>query len=245
MKRFIHELKEEHRLIQRAAACLARLADGAIADEGFDAAAALDVLEFLERFANRAHQRKEERVLFPALLSQDLLGPRVGELLLEHRAEREALGKLHDELLGAACGDACCGERFAQLAHEYALAAIAHTSKEESELLPIAEQRLDPAGQQELLAGLRSVDEQFGMPSLAHSERALERIARRVGALPPVRTPASRQPVARLSAHARPLLLPELWAHGHDSREEAIVTIFAGTLVRERPEELALEPVSG
>jgi hemerythrin-like domain-containing protein len=235
MKRFIHELKEEHRLIQRAAACLARVADGAIAGEGFDVPAAMAVLEFLECFANQAHQRKEERVLFPALLSQDLLGPRVGELLLEHRAEREALGRLHDELLGAAYGDARCSERFAQLAHEYALAQIAHSAKEESELLPIAEERLDPACQQELLAGLRAVDAQFGLPGRAQSERALERIARRVGALPPVRGTLRRQP----------LLLPEFCTHGHDSREEAIVTIVAGTPVRERPEELALEPVSG
>lgn len=245
MKRFIHELKEEHRLIERAAACLDRIADGAMTGEGFDAVAALEVLEFLERFANTAHQRKEERVLFPALLAQDLLGPRVGELLLEHRAEREALEKLHDELLGAAFGVPVCCDRFAQLAHEYALAQIAHASKENNELLPIAEERLDPACEQELFAGLRAVDAQFGLQGRAHYERALEHIARRVGAMPPVRSSARAPFPARLEARERPLLLPEFCGHGHESREEAIVTIVAGTLVRERPEELALEPAAG
>jgi hemerythrin-like domain-containing protein len=243
MKRFIHELKEDHRLIERAAACLDRIADGALVGEDFDAVAALEVLEFLERFADQAHQRKEERVLFPALLAQDLLAPRVGELLLEHRGERQALERLHDELLGAALGDSRCRERFAQIAHEYAVAQIAHVSRENCELLPLAEERLDPAGEQQLFAGLREIDAQLGLRPRAHYERALERIARRLGALPPVR-PAHR-PAVRRERAAAPLLLSECCSHDHDSREEALVTILAGALVRERPEDLALEPAAG
>ncbi len=261
MQKFIHALKEEHRLIERAAACLDRLTDEAIAGEDFDAVAALDLLEFLEHFANEAHQQKEERVLFPALLARGLAGARIGELLLEHLGERQALEALHGELEAAAYGDPVSRDHFAALAHEYALAQIEHASKEDSTLLPIAEEQLDPAQDEHHVRELQAIEHEFGLPAREHYEDALERIAWRIGAMPAAPTlppraalvPAagSAEPACeRLSARLEPpleeqrFLLEDCCGLDRADGCEAIVTLLAGQVIRERGEDLALEPAA-
>lgn len=267
MQTFIRTLKDEHRLIERAAAYLDRISDEAIDGEGFDAVAALDLLEFLEHFGNAAHQAKEERVLFPALARQGLGGARIAELSAEHGHERAALELLHAELADAAWGDLLARDRFAANAHEYALAQIEHAAKEDATLLRIAEERLDPAGDAERVRACAAIDAEYGLAPFVHFEELLERVAWRIGALGPEPAPASSCAVLvdvlpgterSFEKEPRPCFSPRVEgpALGHEERfliadcceldrdghEEALVTIQAGQVLRERAEDLALEP---
>lgn len=198
MKRILHALREEHRLIERAAACLDHIAAGAQSGRGLDLAAARLVLDFLGRFGNEAHQRKEECVLFPALLEQGLLGPRIGELLLEHFAERQFLQQLQLEVERAARGVEGGEARLALLGHEYARDQIEHAAKENRELLPIAAEQLDPAREDALLARFAAIDAEAGLREFSYYDSLLEALARRVHALPPLRPSARERFSARL-----------------------------------------------
>ena len=84
MKRITEVLRKEHRLIARAAACLDRVADDAMETDDLRIVSALQLLEFFEEFADAAHQEKEERHLFPALLAAGVGRLRVTELAVDH-----------------------------------------------------------------------------------------------------------------------------------------------------------------
>lgn len=205
MQTFIRTLKEEHRLIERAAAFLDRLGDEATDTGGFDAVAALDLLELLERFANAAHQDKEERVLFPALRNLGLSPARLSELAAEHANARTALVELHADLASAARGDRWARERFASNAHEYALAQLEHAADEDATLLCIAEERLDPAGDESRVRECGRIDAEYGLAPFAHFEQMLERIGWRIGASSA--PPAPRERSRGLALEARRLVL--------------------------------------
>lgn len=184
MKKAVHVLHREHELIERAANCLERIADRTVARDEFDVGGALDVLEFLVHCANGTHQRKEEQVLFPALLAQGVATHRIGELLAEHVAEREALDQMQLLIEGAAYGEASSRDRFIWLAQRYARAQIDHARKEELTLLPIAEEFLEEESNEELLKAFREIDVSDSTHSLDEYAEILESIVARLDSAP-------------------------------------------------------------
>ncbi|MFM7298277.1 MAG: hemerythrin domain-containing protein, partial [Planctomycetota bacterium] len=139
MQRF----RREPALVRRACGCLAALADDIEGGEALDLGAACDLLHFFELFVDEGHQRKEEEVLFRALLRTGRMSGRVGELLAEHGSERCGLGRMRAALTEVAAGAHRGEVRFAEIAEGYTRAQLEHADKEDEVLLPLAEELLD------------------------------------------------------------------------------------------------------
>jgi len=79
-------LKEEHALIERALAVLERVLIKIEQGHLLDLALMARLTEFFEEFADHAHHRKEEEVLFPALEEHGVPrdGGPIGVMLMEH-----------------------------------------------------------------------------------------------------------------------------------------------------------------
>ncbi len=181
MKKVTEVLRDEHCLIARAAACLDRVADEVLATDDLRVVVALDLLEFFEDFADGAHQEKEERHLFPALLRLGLAKHRVFELLDDHENEREALRSMWRNLEGAACGDPLSLDDFVRFAVEYAADQRRHADKENHVLLPLVEELMDADTERRVLAGFREIDSKLPRKTRAHYVALVQRAARRLG----------------------------------------------------------------
>jgi hemerythrin-like domain-containing protein len=161
MNRVTRILREEHGLIERAAACLDRLADETLESGEVPVETAVDLLDFFEEYANTAHQEKEERCLFPALLARGLAEQRVRELLAEHEEDRISLGAMRHDLEIAAYGNELYRDRFASLAMEYARLQRQHAEAEDLILLPLVEELLDTPTELQILEGFQEIETQF------------------------------------------------------------------------------------
>jgi hemerythrin-like domain-containing protein len=161
MKSVTATLLEEHELVARAAACLERLADEARVTDDLCIVTAIDLLEFFQDFVDGAHQTKEERHLFPALIEGGMARNVVRELLEDHRYEREAMSALFANLEGAASGDTESCDKFVNAALEFAAAQREHAAEEDCILLPLVERYLDERLEQKVQAGFREVDERM------------------------------------------------------------------------------------
>jgi len=119
MGALVQRFWREHALARRACGCLAALADDIEGGEALDLGAACDLLRLFELFVDEGHQRKEEEVLFRALLRTGRMSGRVGELLAEHGSERRGLGRMRAALTEVAAGARRGEVRFAEIAEGY------------------------------------------------------------------------------------------------------------------------------
>jgi hemerythrin-like domain-containing protein len=185
MKRVTDVLRDEHRLITRAAACLDRLVDYALDTDDLCVVSAMELLEFFEDFADDVHQEKEERNLFPAMLAAGLAPQRVHALLDEHRRERASLSIMRENLEGAAYGNAFRYDRFVKSAAEFAALQRAHAEEEEEVLLPLAEELLDDRARAEVLAGFERTEAELLTRPLEHYVTLVTNVATRLGSAVP------------------------------------------------------------
>lgn len=178
MGALVQRFRREHALVRRACGCLATLADDVQGGEPLDMGAACDLLRFFELFVDGAHQRKEEEVLFLALLRTGRMTQRVGELLGEHGHERRGLARLRESLTLVASGAQQSAERFAEVAVAYALAQLEHAEEEDQLLLPLAEELLDDGVQADLDLHCAAIDRELELDSRGDLLRTVASIAR-------------------------------------------------------------------
>jgi hemerythrin-like domain-containing protein len=178
MNSITQHLRAEHERVRLAVTCLDRLAEEVLAGAPLARKDTLDVLRYLDLAVNRMHQDKEERVLFPALLRTNQLADRICGLICDHDAERTVLAKLQRTLAGA------YGERgsryFALLAQEYCRAQSEHADVEETVLLPIADELLEPCEQRRLCARALAIEFEYGVEELEAVWNGLEAVAARL-----------------------------------------------------------------
>ncbi len=158
MNRVTNVLRKEHRLIERAAATLDRVADEALEGESLCVVSAIDLLEFFEDFVDAGHQEKEERHLFPALREQGLARRRIRGLLDDHGHEREVLQEIQADLEHATNGSDKGRAEFACAARGFSALQREHAAEEDLFLLPLVEELLDEDAERRVLAGFRMVD---------------------------------------------------------------------------------------
>ena len=153
-------LKEEHQLVllmlKVMEAVCARLDRGETVQTE-DLAA---IIDFIRTFADGCHHAKEEKLLFVALEKAGMPqndGP-VAVMLREHVLGRnfvkgmdEALGRLKN-------GDVSSAGSFAENARGYIQLLWNHIDKEDHVLFMMADQRLSPDAQKELLEGFDRVE---------------------------------------------------------------------------------------
>lgn len=194
MNALTRSLREEHTLIRRGLACLDQLVDYATAMDDMCVASAAELLEFFEEFADRVHQEKEERHLFPALLASGVAEKRVRALLDEHKGERATLAEMRCNLEGTAYGDPLSRDHFVWHTKQYVMLQREHAADEERYLLPLAEEILSDEAGRRALAGCRETEAELLPRPAAHYVAIVERIEVRLGLAAPARAdPAVRK----------------------------------------------------
>jgi len=132
-------LMTEHRLIEGALEALDTR-------EPMPARFYLDAVEFIRGFADQAHHRKEEGVLFKAMARYGFpedQGP-VGMMLAEHEEARQITRALEDAARRLEAGEQAAGEEAARHAQAYASLLRQHIEKEDQILYVMAEHAIPP-----------------------------------------------------------------------------------------------------
>lgn len=158
--RAIETLIEEHRKIELVLDTLLRAIDAA------DYSAADRALAFLDGFADRAHQKKEELVLFQAMLRDSIewaMGP-VQHLHKEHDLARAHLRAARRELDEVCAGAKHRAPKLAGEAMAYATLMRAHFHKEEKLIFPVAAQTLAVQNEAQLLRQYAEIDAEENVP---------------------------------------------------------------------------------
>ncbi len=135
-------LSSEHRVIERVIESLEaqadRLAAGQVVRPGFF----LDAADFIKGFADGCHHRKEEGVLFEAMVGAGLprqTGP-IAVMLSEHEQGRAFTRELRAAAERLAGGDASAAGAVVANARGYAALLRQHIQKEDGILFPLADQ---------------------------------------------------------------------------------------------------------
>jgi hemerythrin-like domain-containing protein len=134
-------LMKDHKYILRALNVLEQMAEAADRGEPVVAHEVEDILQFLQLFADRHHQGKEESILFPAILQDGHQGeyPKLCHMVFEHNQERSLVEGLEDSLRTKKTRD------FVHFAGRLVHILRTHIYKEDHILFELADSILSPA----------------------------------------------------------------------------------------------------
>lgn len=138
-------LREEHRWILLLVRALEHMLDASRERGRLDAQHAAEILALFKHFANGLHQEREERCLFPLLLTRARsVAERldIARLAGDHEQERRAMQRMDQALLGAIYGEPRSFFDFEQEARGVVVLQREHIAHENRELLPLAERLL-------------------------------------------------------------------------------------------------------
>ena len=154
-------LMSEHRVIERVLDALEIatqvLERGHAVRPGFF----LDAADFIAGFADGCHHRKEEGVLFEAMVSAGMPrdGGPIAVMLMEHEQGRQFTRGLRDGVKGLQEGNAAGRRLLVSNARGYLALLRDHIMKEDEVLFPMAAQMIAPAQQAQLLRDYARVAE--------------------------------------------------------------------------------------
>ena len=154
----IDVLETEHRWIRHMLQGLEHVIRHVRTNHRFDGAAAFELLGLFESFADGSHQEKEERHLFPRLLTR--ADPhetnKIRGLLGEHADERRRMLQLRSSLTSAYYGDESALREFVRVATSYVALHKEHMAAEHAVVFPMAERLLTADDEREVLTGFES-----------------------------------------------------------------------------------------
>jgi hemerythrin-like domain-containing protein len=155
-------LREEHRWILRLLACLERIGVHAERDGRLDPASAAECLALFTFFADGLHQEREERYLFPRMLTRARSVTErmdIGRLCGEHEEERRAMTRMSQELLGAIYGQTRSVRDFQREALRYVNLHRAHVHHENQTVLPLADFLFTAEDDETVMQGFVSLEQ--------------------------------------------------------------------------------------
>jgi len=143
-------LIEEHDIIQRVLVAIEKVAQGMESGRSISPEYFIDAASFIKGFADGCHHRKEEGVLFPAMVMNGMsiqAGP-IAIMLAEHEQGRAFTRSLHDAAQQMATGDKAARSRIITNSLDYVNLLRQHIYKENNILFPMAD-KVIPLTQQE------------------------------------------------------------------------------------------------
>jgi hemerythrin-like domain-containing protein len=160
----IDVLTNEHRIIEQVLNCLEKMTDACASNGKFDVAAARQIIDFFENFADRCHQEKEEKCLFPIMEVRGFArnrGP-MSRMSYEHDRGQEKLADLAHAVEGAATGDRKAIQEFVHQARSFIYSLREHIMKEDEHLFPMVSQVLTEQDQRSLKTAFAKHEDQMG-----------------------------------------------------------------------------------
>ncbi len=141
-------LREEHEVIEHLLLVLGAMAKRADHGETIPRADIDAALEVVVNFADKCHHAKEEKALFPALVTAS---PKEGGALVrrlegDHAAGRHLVASMRSEAAAFESGDAKARAQFAKDARSYVTLLTQHIDGETKLLLPLIDRAI-PAPQ--------------------------------------------------------------------------------------------------
>ncbi len=135
-------LMEEHRVIERVLSTLEKAAQRLNNGESVRPIFFIDAADFIKGFADGCHHKKEEGVLFPAMVEGGLSyqsGP-VAVMLAEHEEGRRLTREMRQAAESLQGGDNTARNLIVQNALGYVALLRQHIAKEDNVLFPMADQ---------------------------------------------------------------------------------------------------------
>lgn len=144
-------LMEEHRVIERVLAAMEAAVPKLEAKE-LRPAFFIDTAEFIKGFADGCHHKKEEGVLFPAMLAhgvRDQGGP-IGVMMDEHHQGRTFTMAMRKAAEALEAGDESARAGIVENAQGYIALLHQHIAKEDTVLFPMADRVIPLVSQDKL-----------------------------------------------------------------------------------------------
>lgn len=173
MSRPTHTLKHEHRIIEQALRGLEGICTRLELNEDIPAEAFIQMLDFVQIYADRYHHEKEELYLFPALQETGMLveGGPLGFLKQEHHTERQLLLELGAAVTDWRHGQSHAKQRIIDIARNYSRHLLGHMRREDAILFMLAEEMLDEGTKTSLNFAFAKAENGFGDKSVDHYEQ--------------------------------------------------------------------------
>ena len=155
-------LMEEHRVIERVLDALEIAAKNLSAGRGGSPEFFLKAADFIRGFADGCHHKKEEGVLFEALIAQGFskeMGP-VAVMLAEHEQGRQLTRAMQEGAAHLQAADNATIILVAQSALGYVDLLRRHIQKEDNVLFPMANQMIPAAQNESILAAFAHITQQ-------------------------------------------------------------------------------------
>ena len=160
MSDFIHELKNDHRVIQHVVAGMSAVAELLDSGKQVDPSVLADLVQFLSVFADQCHQEKEEQHLFPLLAAKANISTRreLESLAREHRSAKQLVSQLAKVAAVYVHNPGAVRYRVIDLLQQLVEFYPAHIWKEEYLLFPMARKVLSEEDDRRLLKEFKSVE---------------------------------------------------------------------------------------
>ena len=184
----IDVLMQEHRLIERVLDALEIAAGHLDRSHPVPAAFFLEAADFIAGFADGCHHRKEEGVLFGAMIESGVpSGGGVIDMMLEEHEQGRALTRaLRDAARRLEAGDPAARAQVVSNVRGYVALLRDHIAKEDEMLFPMADEMISPARHESVMEGFERVEREEtgeGAPEKFHALAAkLEREIRALSA---------------------------------------------------------------
>lgn len=186
MQKATDALENEHKVIQKAVATMAQLAEQLEMRHPLKADILRDLIEFMRVFSGQCHEAKEESYFFPYLESKGV--PSSGCPLAALRSEHDKARQLMEHLNSATTSYINDPEEgrltLIQVLQSLVTLYPAHIWKEDYLLFPLADKILSQQDHDSLLEQFGMAERDLGTDAHASLEALVEDVARRIDQCP-------------------------------------------------------------